>query len=199
MRTSAPICHNNNREPFLVPKNIQERSYTMNIVITGTNIDVTAGMRSKIEKKILKLSKFLPEDADVFVTARTVKDDKSVEVRIPMKGGKTVRAENKDQDFYAAVDLVEEKLKRQLKQIKEKYVQKRKMPGNIAAPEPETDVIIVREKTAELRIETVEEAAEEMELLDHTFHLFLLDDGGKSTPAVVYKRMNGGIGLIKGA
>ena len=172
----------------------------MNINISGKQITVTAGMREKITKKLSKLSTFLDEDTPVNVIVRTVKDDQIIEVTIPLKDRKTVRAEERDRDFYAAVDMVEESLVRQLRKLKDRKIGHRRNVGaGVEMQMPEQMEEIVREKKVELRIEPLAEAVEELEMLGHAFHLFLLEDAKAGcVPAVVYRRQDGGYGVIRG-
>ena len=169
----------------------------MRIEIIGKNVRVTDGMRAKIECKLNKLEKydFIKKDTVVNVLIRTVKDDQIIEVTVPMANKKVVRAEKRDHDLYAAIDMVEETLARQLRKTKEKCRDKKRV--HVEAPYEEEDLTvktIVKEKVVPLAFLTPEEAAEQMEELDHDFHLFM--NTRTNSPSVIYKRKDGDYGLI---
>ena len=169
----------------------------MKINIVGKNVTVTEGMRTKIEEKLQKLEKyeFIKPDMVCNVLVRTVKDDQIIEVTIPLEGKKMIRAEKRDKSLYAAVDLVEATLSRQIRKMKEKRIGT-KRNGTVTEPgaEAEDPVFIARERTVLVETLSPEEAVTEMEMLDHDFHIFTEKATGRT--AVVYRRRDGSYGLI---
>ena len=95
----------------------------MKIVIVGKNIDITPGLKSAVEDKIGKLSKYFTEETTAHVTLSVEKDRQKIEVTIPVKG-KIIRSEQVSSDMYVSIDLVEEVIERQLKKYKNKIIDK---------------------------------------------------------------------------
>lgn len=90
---------------------------TMRYTITGRNIDVTPGLRAAVEEKIGKLDRYFNPDTEVIVTLSVQKGKQKIEVTIPVKGT-MIRAEESSSDMYVSIDLVEEIIERQMKNIK---------------------------------------------------------------------------------
>ena len=105
----------------------------MNFNIRGENIEVTPAIREYVEKKISKLERYFSEtpDAQVNVNLKTYNDKMSkVEVTIPMSQ-LLLRAEENHMDMYAAIDLISDKLERQIRKHKTKVNRKHREKGNI--------------------------------------------------------------------
>lgn len=171
----------------------------MRINIVGKNVKITDGMRSKIEEKLYKLEKydFIKENATVNVMVRTVKDNQIIEVTIPVANNKVIRAEKRDHDLYAAIDMVEETLSRQMRKAKEKCQDKRHLHTDKHLEEEvmdENEITIVREKVVPCELMSPEDAVDMMESLDHDFHLFV--NKNNNHISVVYRRKDGNYGLI---
>ena len=93
----------------------------MNYIISGKNIDVTDGLREAIYDKLGKLEKFFNPDTKVQVTLSVEKQRQKIEVTIPMKGH-IIRAEQDSDDMYVSIDMVVEKIERQVVRYKKKIV-----------------------------------------------------------------------------
>lgn len=169
----------------------------MKINIVTKNVVLTNAMKEKINEKLAKIEKydFVKPDTVCNVLVRTVKDDRIIEVTIPVNG-KIIRAEKRDADIYAAIDMVEATLTRQVRKMKEKIIRGKRVSAASAKEcvESEDPVFIRKERTIDLLELTPYEAVEEMELLDHDFHLFIENETKK--PAAVYRRKDGGYGVI---
>jgi putative sigma-54 modulation protein len=167
----------------------------MEMTIIGKTVTITEGMRRAINEKFSKCEKYLKESTPVKVLIRTVKDDQIIEVTIPMGKNKVIRAERRSKDLYEAIDMVEEVLLRQLRKQKEKKMDKKRVSIEIDAEnELENQVHINKEKQFDLKMMTPEEAIEEMEALDHNFHLFMNIIDGRV--GAVYRRIENGYGLL---
>lgn len=180
----------------------------MNFNIRGENIEVTPAIREYVEKKISKLERYFSEtpDAQVNVNLKTYNDKTSkVEVTIPMSQ-LLLRAEEDHMDMYAAIDLISDKLERQIRKHKTKVNRKHREKGNInelfgsyeSAPnteEEEQDLEIVRQKRFNLKPMDSEEAILQMDLLGHNF--FVYTDAETNNTNIVYKRKDGKYGLIE--
>ena len=183
----------------------------MNIYQTiGRNIDVTDAMRTYAEDKLQKLDKFSEQIIDAKVVMsyndRVGGQPAKVEVQINVANG-MVRAEERAVDHYAAVDLVVDKLERQLKKVKGRQEAKRDNAKPVEPPpasadgaaeeEVEEPPRIVRTKRHVLRPMAPEDAAMEMEALGHDFYVFRnLDTDAVS---VIYLREDGHYGIIEPA
>ena len=88
----------------------------MKFVIVGKNIDLTEGLKSAVEDKIGKLERYFTPDTEVHVTLSVEKDRQKIEVTIPVKGN-IIRSEQVSNDMYVSIDLVEEIIERQLKNM----------------------------------------------------------------------------------
>jgi putative sigma-54 modulation protein len=170
--------------------------------LIGRNIDITDAMRSYCEDKLSKLDKF----SEQIVDARVVMsyDDRvggapaKVEVQVNVPNG-IVRAEERGLDTYAAIDLVVDKLERQLKRFKGRMIAKRgeeKPEPEPAEPAPR-EPAIVRHKRYVLRPMSSEDAAIQMEALGHSFFVFRNVD--TDLVSVIYQRHDGDYGLIEPA
>ncbi len=171
----------------------------MEIIIRGDKIKVTDSMKDYLEEKVKKLEKYL-NDSDAVranVVVRVRNYDQIVEITIPLKSV-ILRSEEKQEDFYAAVDKTIDKLERQIRKNKTKLSRQNRLREDlafeeIADVEEETGDIIKRKKVS-VKPMSEEEAILQMELLSHEFYMFIDSDTDK--PAVVYKRKNGGYGII---
>lgn len=175
----------------------------MNIYkLIGRNIDVTDAMRSYAEDKLEKLERFSDQIVDAKVVMsyneRIGGEPAKVEVQVNVPNG-IVRAEERGQDHYAAVDLVVDKLERQLKKYKGRGLAKRmeEKPAPDTQPEEEDAPRIVRTKRHVMRPMGPEDAAMEMEALGHDFYVFRNVDTEEI--AVIYLREDGHYGLIEPA
>lgn len=176
--------------------------------IRGENIEVTDSIRSYIEEKISKLEKYFTENQELtaHVNLKVYAEKTSkVEVTIPAKNI-TLRAEDTSQDLYGSVDLVQEKLERQIRKYKTKVQRKRHHVATGKAFETfveltpaeeleEANVEIVRTKNINLKPMDAEEAVLQMEMIDHDFFIFV--DAETNTTSIVYRREDGNIGLIE--
>jgi ribosomal subunit interface protein len=117
--------------------------------------------------------------------------------------GRVVRVESDAFDARAALDIAADKYERQLRRLKERLIQRSRVPkdkGLNLTSEPVDEVAdrtasVVRKKTFEMRPMSVEEAALQMEMLGHDFFFFLDAESGKQE--VLYHRRDGDLGLIE--
>ena len=142
--------------------------------IRGENIAVTDAIREYAERKISKLEKYFDsQDATVHVNAKVYPNKKQkAEVTIPLKGV-TLRAEETSDDWYGSLDIVVDKLERQVRKHKTKLHRKIKTKP----------------------VMTPQEAALQMELLGHDFHIFHIQDA--NSIGLTYRRQDGTIGLLE--
>ena len=172
----------------------------MKFVIVGKNIDVTPGLKSAVEDKLGKLDKYFSEDTIVHVTLSVERVDQKIEVTIPVKGS-IIRSEQVSTDMYVSIDLVEEIIERQLKKYKNKIIDKHQAATSFTKNfvdedlEDEEEVKIDRVKKFDIKPMYPEDACVQMELLGHSFYVFMNADTDQVN--VVYKRKNNSYGLIE--
>lgn len=174
----------------------------MKITVTGKNIEVTDALRDTVIRKISKLDKYFNPDVETQVTLSVQKNHHIIEVTIPFDGV-ILRGEESTDDMYASIDKVLDKLERQI--LKHKTRLERKLrenslkgvdvkPGE-AEDEEEYEPLVVRTKKFAIKPMPVDEAILQMDLLGHSFFVFLNADTEEVN--VVYKRKDGRYGLIE--
>ena len=148
----------------------------MEILIRGNKVEITESMKKYVKEKLSKLDKYLVNQkakATVLVKVRSY--SQKVEVTIPLKT-LILRAEEEQEDFYAAVDLVINKLERQIRKNKAKLESRNKnkvKEFNIDDLIPiEDDAEVVKKKKIEVKPMSSEEAILQMELLGHDFYVY---------------------------
>jgi len=171
----------------------------MKFNIHGKNIEVTEAIRSYIESKIGRVQKYFKDtDLTATVTIRVRGKEQIVEVTIPASK-MVLRAEEKHSDLYAAVDLVSDKLERQIRKNKTKARKNLKQTiifndFDVDASE-DVDDSIVKRKVVDTKPMSEEEAILQMELIGHDFFLFKNDKTNEL--CVVYKRKDKGYGILE--
>lgn len=180
--------------------------------IRGENIEVTPAIREHIERKVEKIERYFTDGANATAMVNLKSYNHSqikAEVTIPMKN-LTLRAEERHEDLYAAIDLIVSKLERQIRKYKTKVNRKfRERDGMGLAfataendtraqneiEEEEEDLTIVRTKQFDLKPMDEEEAVLQMNMLGHNF--FVFTDAESNETNIVYKRKDGSYGLIE--
>jgi len=173
----------------------------MKINITSKNISASENLRNTIDSKISRLGKYFADEIGAEVTLSMEKGRQKIEATINASGT-IFRAEEVTQDLYGGIDKIVDKLSGQISKYKKKLAGKHKdnktiMFGDIPDfSEPESgEIEIVRRKRFELLPMTAEEAVLQMELVGHSFFIFLdMDTDGIG---VVYKRNDGKYGLLE--
>ena len=173
----------------------------MRFEIVGKNISVTEGMRTKIEEKLGFLDKYILIDPNVIarVVCRVYPNTQKIEVTIPTKVG-ILRAEVENEDFYAAIDLAIDKLEDQIRRQKTRLSRRHK--DSLAESFIEKDEKVLEEEDIAVKTKTItpekmdlEEAIMRMEMLGHSFFIYV--DNENDEIAVVYRRNDGKYGLIE--
>ena len=173
----------------------------MKFNIRGKNVEVTPAIKSYIEEKIGKLDKYFESADDITanVLARVRGKDQIVEVTIPVQK-MILRCEVSHSDLYAAIDLVSDKIERQIRKNKTRLHQRKMKDKNIDFNlEFENDIedeerTIVKRKRLEMKPMSEEEAILQMNLLGHEFFIFTDDEINMN--CVLYRRKDGDYGII---
>ncbi|WP_066192343.1 MULTISPECIES: ribosome hibernation-promoting factor, HPF/YfiA family [Gracilibacillus] len=180
--------------------------------IRGENVEVTNAIKEYVERKIGKLERYFdtPPTSDVNVNISVYNEEQQIEVTIPMSN-LLLRAEEQHLDLYAAIDLVVDKLERQIRKHKTKVNRKFRQQGapkhvfaemekEIAEARQEdefddSEIEIVRTKRFDLKPMDSEEAVLQMDMLGHAF--FVFENAITGNTNVVYRRRDGRYGLIE--
>lgn len=170
----------------------------MEVLVRGNKIDITDAMKDYVKEKLSKLDKYTLDDTTATVLVKIRNYSQKVEVTIPLKT-LMLRAEDESQDFYSAVDLVVNKLERQIRKNKSK-IKKREKSGikefNIDdITDNGEDELVIKRKKIDIKPMNLDEAILQMELLGHNFYMYKDSDIGRI--ALVYKRNDGGYGVIE--
>lgn len=175
----------------------------MKVTVIAKNIELTPAIKDMVEKKISKLDKYFDPNVEAKATLSVQKNRQIIEVTIPFNGV-ILRGEEGTEDLYKSIDLVEEKLERQIRKQKTK-LSRRNSTGSLRYPdfnsidtneeEDGEDSKVVKTKSFDVKPMSSEEAILQMELLGHNF--FVYQDWKTSKVNVVYKRKDGNYGLIE--
>ena len=178
----------------------------MKFNIRGENIEVTPALKEYVEKKLSKLERYFDTFPEIKVNLKVYSDKQRVEVTIPFTD-LLLRAEETNSDMYAAIDLVVDKIERQIRKHKTKVNRKLREKGSIKTnfilPEAvavldeveEDELELVRTKRFDLKPMDVEEAILQMDMLGHNFFVFTNADTNETNG--VYGRKDGKYGLIE--
>jgi len=173
----------------------------MKFIISGKNFDVTEALKERVNKKLGKLDKFFNSETEAQVTMSVQKNRHILEVTI-QSNGITLRAEVTGDDMYGCIDRAEDILERQIRKNKTRL--EKRLHTGVFKPEyfnadvhveEETDFQVVRTKRFAVKPMPVDEAILQMNLLGHEF--FMFSNAQTNQVNVVYKRKNGGYGLIE--
>ncbi len=179
----------------------------MQITITARNLEITEPIRRYAEEKISRLQKFVNQITSVHVVLSVEKHRQIAEVTLHVREH-TIRGEESSTDLYSAIDLVADKIERQILRYKEKIVDhsgrglgRSHAPEEIgpAESEPlsEDGPHIVKTKRFAMKPLSPDEAAMQMSLLGHNF--FVFRNAQTQEVNVLYRRYDGDYGLIEPA
>ncbi len=186
----------------------------MKLLIQGNNITVTESIHDYVQEKVEKAVKHfqnITTKVDVHLSvARNarINDKHKAEVTV-YANGTVIRAQEGSENLYASIDLVSDKIARQLRKYKEKHLRKNHDHDDIEELAIETPIVenLIGDREPELPAEsvrmkyfamlplTIEEAYEQLQLVDHDFYMFKNSATGEIN--VIYIRNHGGYGVIQ--
>ncbi|MGF1524119.1 MAG: ribosome hibernation-promoting factor, HPF/YfiA family [Leptolyngbyaceae cyanobacterium] len=190
----------------------------MKLVIQGKNIEITEAIHGYVHQKISKAVshfKHLTNEVDVNLSVAKnarITPKQSAEVTLYINGA-VVRAEESSENLYASIDMVANKITRQLRKYKERRQDRngaslKPNDALLSVDDPITDVStlletrspqlpeeVVRTKYFAMPPMNIREALEHLELIDHDFYMFRNVETGEIN--VVYERNHGGYGLLQ--
>ncbi len=171
----------------------------MDIRFSAKNVEVPAQLRDYMEKKLSKIEKFFSRISSCQIVVKMVRNTYITEVTADVNGV-ILRGEEKDLDLRKSYDIALKNLERRIRRHKEYLVSRGRLKTpdftfeTEMEPEHEEDHKIVKEKHFDLTPMTPHEAVMQMDLLEHSFFVFLNADNGKIN--VVYTRSDGNYGII---
>ena len=175
----------------------------MKFTFTDKKVNLPASVHAYAEKKVGKLDRYFREEAAAAVTFSVEKDRNKVEITV-RSGGTILRVSESTSDMFASIDSAVTLLERQIRKNKTR-LEKRLRQGAFEYTEEESSFApvaeegeyeIVRSKTFPIKPMTRDEAILQMNLLSHSFYAFK-DEAAGGAFAVVYRRNDGGYGLIE--
>ena len=178
----------------------------MNIIISGKQMELTNSIKNVIEEKIGRLDHYIHPETEVKVTVSAKKSRQKVEVTIIPISGPIIRAEDSEENLYAAIDVVYDKLNKQLRRYKNRLQDRHQENKSIryettdsedfvGDENDEFNIVIKRHKKFDMKPMSEEEAILQMELIEHDFYMFRNIDTDEVS--IVYKRKSGGYGVIE--
>lgn len=190
----------------------------MKLLIQGNNIEVTDAINTHVQQKIEKAVRHfhsLTSKVDVHLSVAShhrANDSHQAEVTV-YANGTVIRAQESSENLYASIDMVADKISRQLRKYKEKQLDKKTharvnireieqieeeqvttidLPSNHTPQLPQE---VVRTKYFAMAPMTVREALEQLQIIDHDFYMFLNSETNEIN--VIYCRNHGGYGVIQ--
>lgn len=189
----------------------------MKLVLQSKNIEITDAIRDYVNHKIEKaVSHFEQITTSVDVNLSVAKNPRIAASQVAevtiYANGATIRAEEASEHLYASIDLVADKISRQLRKYKERNFTKKERtdPAENLGEELDLELLdynltdnraatlpaeVVRTKYFAMSALTIEEALAQLQLVDHDFYMYRSVETGEIS--VVYRRNHGGFGVIQ--
>ena len=187
---------------------VSKENRKMNLLIRGKKIELDKPVQTYVSKKISGLNRILPSIIETKVEiyrekAKSPRNRYIVQITVN-SNGTLIRAEEKEADLYAAVDAAVDVIRRQVRRHKDRfYLKSRRSDRHKREVQPSIEAIeegkipdkVVRTKRFSVKVMTIGEATEQMELLGHDFFIFL--NASTNDINVLYRRKDGNYGLIE--
>ena len=175
----------------------------MRFQFTEKKVSLPANVHAYAEKKVMKLERFFRDDAEAIVAFSVEKDRNKVEITVHA-ANTYFRASEATSDMFASIDAAVATIERQIRKNKTRLARRLRQDAFVRSAEvtsfvpddEEHNFEIVRFKEFPMKPMTREEAILQMNLLEHNFFAFKDEENGQAF-AVVYKRNDGGYGLIE--
>ncbi len=181
----------------------KKEDVSMQLSINGKGMEISEYLRNIIEKKARKFDRYFKEDTSVIITLSIEKSRHIAEVTVPFFDGTLLRTEESSGDMYNSIDAALKKLERKMHRHRDRLSQRLHEKAydykdTVYADEEADDLPegkLVRRKSFSVKPMSVEEAEYQMELLGHSFFVFVLADTEEVN--VLYKRRDGDYGLLE--
>ena len=177
----------------------------MKFQFSEKKVKLPGNVHAYAEKKVMKLARYFEEDAEALVVFSVEKNRNQVELTVH-GAGTWFRARESTSDMFASIDAAVGTIEGQIRKNKTRLARRLRQDAftrsveetSFAVDEPEEELKIVREKEFYFKPMTREEAIMQMNLLEHNFFAFR-DEDNEGRFAVVYRRNDGGYGVINDA
>ena len=177
----------------------------MKFQFSEKKVKLPGNVHAYAEKKVMKLSRYFEEDAEALIVFSVEKNRNKVELTVH-GAGTWFRASEKTSDMFASIDAAVGTIEGQIRKNKTRLARRLRQDAfvrtaeetSFATEEPEEVLEVVRVKKFYFKPMTRDEAILQMNLLEHNFFAFRDEDNGGAF-AVVYKRNEGGYGIIDDA
>jgi len=174
----------------------------MKFQFSEKKVKLPQNVHAYAEKKVMKLARYFEEDAEALIVFSVEKNRNKAELTVH-GAGTWFRATESTSDMFASIDAAVGTIEGQIRKNKTRLARRLRQDAfvrsveetSFVAEEPEDELKIVRVKQFYFKPMTREEAVLQMNLLEHNFFAFRDEDNGGSF-AVVYRRNDGGYGLI---
>jgi len=187
----------------------------MELDVKGRNIALTEALERYAVEKVERIAKFFDDGKSVSRAEVELIHERNPSISecevadtTLFINGTVLKAREASGDMYASIDLMADKLERQVRRYRgrqldrwhgqrERHLQEEPQPIMVEEEPEELETRIVRTKQFQMKPMSPEEAALQMDLLDHAFFVFTSADTGEVN--VVYRRRDGNYGLIEPA
>ena len=177
----------------------------MKFQFSEKKVKLPANVHAYAEKKVMKLARYFEEDAEALIVFSVEKNRNNVELTV-RGAGTWFRAKESTSDMFASIDASIGTIEGQIRKNKTRLARRLRQDAftrsveetSFAAEEPEEDLSVARIKKFHFAPMTREEAVLQMNLLEHNFFAFR-DADSDGAFAVVYRRNDGGYGMIEDA
>ena len=173
----------------------------MRVIVLAKNMKLTPALKEAVERKLSKLDKYFSPDVEAKATLSVQKGKHKIEVTIPFNGV-ILRCEESTEDMYKSIDIIEDKVERQIRKQKTKLQRRNSNESvrflnfdNIEDKDEEEDSSVVKTKKFLVKPMLIDEAILQMELVGHSCYVF--KDADSNEVKVIYKRKDGNYGLIE--
>ena len=174
----------------------------MKFQFSEKKVKLPGNVHAYAEKKVMKLARYFEDDAEALVVFSVEKDRNNVELTV-RGAGTWFRAHESTSDMFASIDASVGTIERQIRKNKTRLARRLRQDAftrtveetSFVPEEAEEDLSIVRVKQIRMQPMRREEAVLQMNLLGHSFFAFR-DEDSDGAYAVVYRRKDGGYGLL---
>lgn len=172
----------------------------MAIIVRGKNLEITPALKEYVVKRTNKVTKYFDTPGEITAILAVEKGRHIIELTVPING-MILRGEEATADMYTSIDLVVDKIEKQIEKYKTKIsrrlkagVFKGELLANTSSPDTE-ELHVVKTKRFAVKPMDIEEAILQMNLVNHDFYVF--SNAQTEEVNVVYRRKDGRYGLIE--
>ena len=172
----------------------------MEVTVTFRHFDPNEALKNYAREKVTRIEKYYSNITEVHVILSLEKRSHIAEVILSVNRAKITAKDSSEDNMYSAIDLVMDKIEKQVKKYKSKLTDHKanqvKARHNIfELPEKTTEPTIIKTESVHIRPLTIDEAIMQIELNDDDFLVFRNSDTDKVN--VLYRRREGCLGLIE--